>query len=223
MIEPARLCTVIPVRSVSHGLELITTAPTGCVELRLDFLGSNNPEAIAGAGLKLADEAEDRGLSVIATVRSRSEGGLFQGSPEVAVKALALIESSGIRVDYEALKSWAPESCDACVASAHLSKPREETAVELVKRARRMNASAAKVVFMDGSPRAAALAAKLVTHWSGWLTSFTVGELGVCSRVVALELGAPFIFVSHHRDPLRGVPLLSDIITHLPAEGGVLP
>jgi len=212
LIEPSRLCTVIPVRSPGRGAELVRTAETGCVELRLDYLGSNNPEAIAEVGLRLAEEAEGRGLSVIATIRSRSEGGRFQGSPEVAVKALSLLEASGVTVDYEALKPWAPDACRGCVASAHLGKPREEAALALIRKARGMGASAAKVVFVGGGLRGAALAARLVASWSGWVTSFTSGEYGVCSRLIALELGAPFIFVSHRLDPLEGVPLPEDIL-----------
>ena len=212
MIEPGRLCTVVPVRSEAHASRLIDSAETGCVELRLDFLGSHNPDVIAGVGLRLAERAEARGLSVIATVRSRGEGGLFEGPPDAAVRALGTLESSGVTVDYEALRVWAPESCRGCVASAHLGRPSEENAARLIARARRMGASAAKIVFLNGGPWAAALAAKIVASWSGWATAFTTGEYGVCSRLTALELGAPFIFVSHRLDPLRGVPLPEELL-----------
>lgn len=211
-----RICVVIPVRSVKRAESLVNSSPTECVELRMDYL--RGPTAsIVEAARALARASLRNGLRIIVSMRSAREGGHDERTPPERVRILRELSSAfrnEATVDFELedLK-YADATCEDCLASIHYSEtPVKSTIKGAAEDAFTRGASVFKAVLPGEAPGEIAMAANLVASFQGRATAFTLGPYTVDSRVIALRLGAPFVFASHPEEPLPGIPSPREIL-----------
>lgn len=211
-----RICVVVPVRSVRRAEFLVNFSPTGCVELRMDYLRGPSSRIVEAARV-LARTSVRNNLRVIVTMRSAREGGRDDRPPHERRKILnelgnAFKNEAIVDFELEDL-NHADITCEDCLASIHYSKtPVESTIKGAAEDAFARGASLFKAVLPGAAPGEIAMAANLVASFQGKATAFTLGPYTVDSRVIALRLGAPFVFASHPEEPLPGIPSPREIM-----------
>lgn len=194
MSETAEGFKALTSRALEEGADLI--------ELRLDALAELNLAA------SVVDGAKDLGATVIATVRSREEGGRYSGGPKPLVEVLRAVSEHADLVDLDRtslmireVRSLASElGAERVIASVHLG-PGDPSVAELVKLAEVLRSHGDLVKLVTSPVTAAGAASTLALYreveWSrGGLVSFSVGERWSLTRPLSLVLGAPFTYAA---------------------------
>lgn len=170
------------------------------LEVRVDHLESFNPKALA----KILEGYRDR---CILTCRSPGEGGLFKGSEEKRLEILEkLIELKPATIDMEAetlrrrtyLAQEARSLGIKVIASWHSfnGTPPKEALLERVRNTSNLG-DIVKIVTMARSIDDNIKLLELYREMErGRLLAFCMGEKGLLSRILSLQLGAPFTYVS---------------------------
>ncbi|MEN3047771.1 MAG: type I 3-dehydroquinate dehydratase [Candidatus Caldarchaeales archaeon] len=202
---PFRVCASLMSETV-EGFEVLAREAldegADLIELRLDALTTPDLAASAVRG------AKDLGATVIATVRSREEGGRYSAGPKKLVEVLKAVSGHADLVDLDRaslelreVRSLASElGEDRVLASAHLG-PGDPGVQELVQVAEALS-SYGYLVKLVTSPVTAAGAASTLglfreVGWSrGRLVAFSVGERWSLTRPLSLVLGAPFTYAA---------------------------
>ncbi len=203
----SQLCTSVSAsdcEGMAKKASLAFSMGSDLVELRIDHLN----EASAGQIVKHLSPFFDR---AVVTIRSSSEGGTFRGSERRRIDLLTALATQSPRfVDVELRTIERNDSvhdfldASRTIVSWHsntgtpsLSKLREKTGdalkygslVKIVTAARRL----------DDSIRLLSLYELETDHR---LIAFCVGEFGLTSRVIALQLGCPLLYCSLPGEPL---------------------
>lgn len=179
---------------MAEALEDIASASqfTDFIELRIDWIRDLNLKA-------LIQEAKHYGCRVIVTNRSRACGGKFAGSERARIQLLETAAKLGadfIDVEDSSISQLKCRGKSKVIVSYHNFACTPDNLQPLHQRLCKLPADIVKVVtkardFPDN------LRTLEVIHKSPKPTiSFCMGEAGVCSRVLALSYGAPFIYVS---------------------------
>ncbi|MCE4611558.1 MAG: type I 3-dehydroquinate dehydratase [Desulfurococcales archaeon] len=216
------LCTIIPARSPGEALMLADSSPTRCVEVRADFM--DRPWDALDAVEALAS----KGFFVVATLRLRGEGGLYDGPPIDAVSFSREALGRGARlvdVDARVLEAYGVPAGSGVVASIH-SETLDNHAVARAEDLLESGAFEAVKVVGGGGVGEALLALKLDMEWKGRASAFLTGRgwLSVATRAAAEVLGAPIVYGVHEivESRLPHVPPISAVIEALRSwEGGL--
>ncbi len=202
-----RLCTSVSAsdcEGMAKKARVALSLGSDLVELRIDHINQTSASQIVKHLSPFFDRA-------VVTVRSTAEGGTFKGSERRRIELLtALASESPSFVDVElrtieknegvldfldasrTIVSW-----HSATGTPSLSKLREKTGdalkygglVKIVTAARRL----------DDSIRLLSLYKQGTDHR---LIAFCVGEFGLTSRVIALQLGCPLLYCSLPGEPL---------------------
>ena len=196
-----KLCVCLTEKDIQDCLDFLSTCDADLVEHRMDFL--ENTEAV------------DRLYSgidtpIIATCRPTSEGGKFTGSETERIDLLIhAIESGASFVDAEIdtgknnlnriRQSALDNGCKVIVSKHYLESTPKFS--ELVEMSRRMADTEADVVKIVVSPKTIEESERILDLYDVVdpfmeLIAFGMGDLGTYTRVNALLLGAPFMYVS---------------------------
>ncbi len=192
MLGLDRVCCVLTTPSM-----LGAALREGCrvVEVRMDYTG-------VAEGLGLVEDASAAGLRVVATLRERSEGGLWGGGVGEKIDALlAALDRGAWMVDVEYSFRGFDEVVGSAggrvIASMHLrdcTPEPTELLAGLVGVMLRDGAAVAKLVTAARSPRDSLRMLGLNPLHPGRVIAFAMGRAGVLSRVLAPAYGAPFTY-----------------------------
>jgi 3-dehydroquinate dehydratase/shikimate dehydrogenase len=166
--------------------------PSAAVELRLDGFA----EAPAYSALRACFE----GRTLIATVRSASEGGGFRGSAEEAQRLLSEAAAAGFEfVDVELRRGGGGDVPAIPPAKKILSlHDTEGVPADLHTLVARMLATPARFVKVVATANDSGDARRLLelqaAHRDGRLAAFGMGEAGIATRALAPYLGAALAF-----------------------------
>lgn len=179
-------------------LERALQSPARCVEIRLDPYRDD---------WRLAKEALAR-LSreklLIATIRSRAEGGLFRGSEEERLKAyLEVLEAGPHFVDVELRAKIREEVLKAkggskAIISVHdfADTPPLDVMRAWVEEAERAGADVVKIATTARRWEDNFAVLSLIGASKRPVVAFAMGPLGAMSRVFAPLMGAPFTYAA---------------------------
>ncbi len=197
-----KLCMSLTERSAQRCVELVTSCKADLVEHRLDFMGR----------VRALDEIyEAAEMPVIAACRSFQNGGLHSGSETQRVDCLVEAISAGasyvdIEVEtepasFDLIKRHAVRHDCKVIVSKHYNEntPSTSTLAELLSQLADMDADVLKVVTTPGSIDDCSRILQLYSNEVGTehsLIAFAMGQLGMFTRVAALFLGAPFMYVA---------------------------
>ena len=216
------LCTIIPARRPGEALMLANSSPTRCVEVRADFM--ERP----WEALDAVETLSSRGFFVVATLRLKGEGGLYDGPPRDAVSFSRKALERGARlvdVDARVLEAHGAPAGSGVIASIH-SDVLDGNAVARAEDLLEAGVFEAVKVVGGGDVGEALLALKLDMEWRGKASAFLTGRgrLSVATRAAAEILGAPIVYGVHDgaESRLPHVPPISAIIKALRSwEGGL--
>uniref|UniRef100_A0A7J3ZL29 3-dehydroquinate dehydratase n=1 Tax=Fervidicoccus fontis TaxID=683846 RepID=A0A7J3ZL29_9CREN len=204
------LCTVVTADNIEDMLKLAETTPTAIVELRVDYLNKLD-ESLAKLGY-VVKRVRESGKTVIITVRSREEGGLYEGSESRKARLiLEIAESEPHAVDIEirhGLVSGVLQELKKRNTKAILSHhdftgtPSASTLDRMVERALKAGGDIVKVVTTARSPADNRVTLGICNRWKRKVVSFCMGKYGIPSRLLAPFYGAPFTYARHD----MGVP-----------------
>jgi 3-dehydroquinate dehydratase type I len=196
------LCVSMTARSAHECMEFVTKCNSDLIEHRLDFMGRiENLEEIY-------DTAE---APVAVTCRSSSNGGYFMGSERERVgHLLDGISAGAAYVDveieiadplFDVVSKAASSSGYEIIVSKHYheSTPELEDLSEMYHHLISKGAGIAKIVAFAKSMNDCWKTMKLYELSEirkHKLIAFSMGDLGKITRLVALFLGAPFMYVS---------------------------
>lgn len=170
------------------------------LEIRLDHM--------MGGERNLEEIRETTDLPLIATARSKSEGGLFESSERIRVKILSDAATAGfdyVDVELRALggvemKGSLEVGGAKLIISHHDFKttPNLTTLARICKEEVEAGAEICKIITTATSPRDNLPPLKLLAESSSQkpVVAFCMGRLGVISRVFSPLLGAPFTYAS---------------------------
>jgi 3-dehydroquinate dehydratase/shikimate dehydrogenase len=180
------------------------------IELRLDALGS--VAAVVALLEQLSRRGAGRKAALIATCRSRAEGGGFAGGPSTQLALLALAARAGCEwVDIEAatLETLPPQFRTLMLPPARLivshhdfrGAPPLPGLRQLFERMRRLGADRVKIAVTASrqSDNSALLA--LARRARSRLIAISMGTVGIPGRVLALRAGSPLTYAAPDRGP----------------------
>jgi len=206
------VCTVVNFTDPAQVEEAASSVDTGYVELRLDLVECDVLSWVEGRLPELVDALHSRGVRVIATLRSREEGGKYSGDPSYKVAILKSAADAGADyVDVELGFGMAHEVIEyvksrgtQVIVSYHNfnSTPGPEALSGLVHRALSLGGDIAKVVTKAETMIDNIRVLRLNTANYRKVIAFAMGTLGVVSRILAPLCGAPFTYAYHD----AGVP-----------------
>lgn len=170
------------------------------LEIRLDYM--------MGGERNLEEIRETTELPLIATARSKSEGGLFESSERARIKILSDAARAGfdyVDVELRAL-GGAEMKCSLDVGGAKLiishhdfeTTPNLTTLTGICQEEVEAGAEICKIITTATSSRDNLTPLKLLAEPSSQkpVVAFCMGRLGVISRVFSPLLGAPFTYAS---------------------------
>ena len=208
------LCTVIPGRSAEESLEMIESSRTPCVELRADFLQGDVESAVK----RVVDIAVSRGKRVIVTLRSRSEGGLWEDSWSKGRVWEAALDSGAWAVDVE-LGEEPPPSGRVILSSHLLNRAQAELAARVYGNLVGGRVFTLKIVWPYRDALDLDLVYRLTCGSCGRISAFNTGSgrSSVESRRIASLCGASIVYGLHPRarGRIAGVPMVDEMIAML--------
>ncbi|MEM1619743.1 MAG: type I 3-dehydroquinate dehydratase [Fervidicoccaceae archaeon] len=221
-INPVRaICTVLAAENFNELKRLAESLSTAMAELRLDYLlwALGEQRLPLEDVMELAERLKRRGVEVIVTLRERSEGGLYSGSPVRKAEIVAELSSAvGVAADlelsYERVSDVASElkrrGAKLIVSSHELSSAlsRDDLRSRIL-RGFRLGADVVKVVYRASRIEDNIAALEACAMFSGRVVSFCVGRLGVVSRILSPLFGAPFTYAY----PAGGTPTAEGQLT----------
>ncbi|MFW9811892.1 MAG: type I 3-dehydroquinate dehydratase [Candidatus Thorarchaeota archaeon] len=196
-----RLCVCLTEKTSLSCSDFVKNTDADLIEHRMDFM---NP--IQG----LSEIYSSTEIPIIATCRSRTEGGFFKGKETQRINHLIEAVKAGASfVDVEVetkqhhfLKIRDVISTMSCqlIMSKHYSEftPRYDKLVELIQKMQRTDADILKIVVTPQTIQDCIHVLQLYADEKieTPLISFGMGDRWKFTRVVALLMGAPFMYVS---------------------------
>jgi 3-dehydroquinate dehydratase type I len=180
--------------------ESVSSVETDLIEHRMDFM-----DRITG----LRDIYSATKAPIIATCRSKQMGGNFKGEESERIKHLkeAIIQGASYvdieveteRVFFEEISAEARKSNCRLIISKHYTyhTPRDS---DLIKLLEEMNKYGADIYKIAVTPKSIEDCKRILRLYNIDMTTpliaFAMGDLGKFTRVSALFLGAPFMYVS---------------------------
>ena len=213
-----KLCVCLTERTQQSCIDFVTNSSSDLIEHRMDFMNPIN-------NLKEIYSATD--IPIIATCRSQELGGNFQGDETQRINHLldaiyngASIVDIEIETEHELMKQIRSEaSKNNCqiIISKHFTTniPEYNDLLSLIEEMKKSGADILKVVLTPKSIRDCKRILQLynLENLDTPLIAFAMGDLGKFTRVSALYLGAPFMYVSQDsgREAASGQISLSDM------------
>jgi 3-dehydroquinate dehydratase-1 len=200
-----KLCVSLTEKSVKKCVDVIHSCGADMIEHRMDFMSPIE-------GLERIYHLSEK--PIITTCRSAGRGGYFTGTEKQRIKHLLDAISAGASYidielgtnpkDIELLRKEMRKASCKLIASKHFHyfTPSSRELLELVDTLRRSNADIIKIVT---TPKSIGDCKKVLQlyHVVGRTTlpmiAFAMGDLGKFTRVCALFLGAPFMYVSQDK------------------------
>jgi len=196
-----KLCVCLTEEDFQACLEFISTSDADLIEYRIDFL---NIKAEVSQIFSCST------TPIIATCRPTREGGKFAGNETKRIDLLIqAIESGASFVDVEIdtgrnnlnrIRQSALDNDCKVIASKHYLESTPSFS-ELLETSRRMADTDADIVKIVVFPRTIEESERILDLYDAVdpfieLIAFGMGDLGTYTRVNALLLGAPFMYVS---------------------------
>ena len=196
-----KLCVCLTEKDTHDCLDFLSTCDAELVEHRMDFLKTK---------AEFSEIYSYNNTPIIATCRPISEGGKFTGSETERIDLLIqAIESGASFVDVEIdtgrndlnriRQSALDNGCKVIVSKHYLESTPSFS--ELVEMSRRMADTEADIIKIVVFPRTIEESERILDLYDVVdpfieLIAFGMGNLGTYTRVNALLLGAPFMYVS---------------------------
>jgi 3-dehydroquinate dehydratase/shikimate dehydrogenase len=182
---------------MAQALEDIATASqfTDIIELRIDWIRDLNLKALLQA-------AKRRGCRTIITNRAPACGGKFHGSES---QRIGLLESAAklgadfIDIEDCSISQLKYRGKSRLIVSHHNFGCTPANLRPLLERLSCTSADIVKVVTKARDFPDNLRTLQLLRDSPKLVVSFCMGKAGICSRVLALSFGAPFIYVSLHK------------------------
>lgn len=214
-----RVCTVVAAPTPGEAMYKALRSPTRCVELRLDYM--RDPETASVK--RLVEGLAGRGLTVIATIRSAEEGGMFEGGPEAKIRMYEDLIKAGVSyVDVEYIMvrdglvgaEWLGRYGSRVIISVHelggAARDFGSLAAGAMGLARRLGGIAKIAPILDDLQRlrdSVSLASEVVTVVG-------MGRYSLVSRVLSLLRGSKLTYGAHPEGPATapGQPASDEIV-----------
>lgn len=176
----------------------VRTLGADLVELRLDYFEELTANDVAG----LITEAHRAGLRVLATCRSRREGGRFSGTDAAYLDTLEATSSSGadyidiewesIREDKTPIRTFLERNREKAVLSCHDFTRCPDDLAAIVDEMKEWRPAVCKIAYMPQKITDCFGALDLIHHDN--VLAMAMGGTGVMTRLLARKLGAFLTF-----------------------------
>jgi 3-dehydroquinate dehydratase-1 len=196
-------------------IERLRSRGLDVAELRVDLFAKREPAPVLG---RVGDFA---GLATLATLRTRAEGGAWDGSE---AERLALFRALLPRVDAVDVELAAPirdEVTEAAHAAGRLvlhshhdfaRTPEAAALADVVARGRAAGADVVKIATtVEGPADVRALARVLLDHADGGLVVIGMGEAGLATRLLFAALGSLLTYAHAGRPTAPGQIAFDDL------------
>ena len=206
------------VANAASELDLAASKRLQCVEVRADLLLDTGLSL--DHVLHIVEQAQERDLACLFTLRHPSHGGKFDGNEQqrVEINRQALAEGADL-IDLE----WGTEAAeqllseDAPMILSHHDfegMPEEHELTALTESMSKAKPRAIKIVPTAATPADAARILRWVGDADGDILriGFAMGAAGACSRVLTIAFGGPITYASLGRSVAPGQVALDDLL-----------
>ena len=205
-----KLCACITEKTAEECVKAVKGIDADLIEHRIDFLEKVDD---------LEDIYSSIKIPVIATIRSVSCGGKFEGSEDGRVEILMdAIEAGASFVDIEidmedslkknVIAKAREKGCKVIISMHDFEKtPGTKELIEIMKKEKKEGADIGKIVTTANSIKDCQQILNLLLEAKKEnfsLVAFTMGDLGKFTRIICLEYGAPFSYASIKEEAAPG-------------------